>query len=200
MSCKTFVIFATDSPQYAAIGWKSPQFWVQFWPPGLIGPLPMQSIHNIELLTFVKTEQFVLLWGASEPEWKNPFHKWPSINGQGTQNLENYFWFKILSTLSEIRNLTAKRYWHLVQILSVPTKNWPATRKIQDIFSWKKNTSSENFHCRWKSKWIVGLFTLEEEITNHILVVSPFLRLLNVICRFGWGNFGIFSSFPCLRS
>ena len=61
MSCKTFVIFATDSPQYAAIGWKSPQFWVQFWPPGMIGPLPMQSIHNIELLTFVKTEQFVLL-------------------------------------------------------------------------------------------------------------------------------------------
>ena len=133
MSCKTFVIFATDSPQYAAIGWKSPQFWVQFWPPGLIGPLPMQSIHNIELLTFVKTEQFALLWGASEPECKTL-----SINGQVTQNLENDFWFKILSTLSEIRNLTAKRYWHLVQILSMPTKNWPATRKIQDIFSWKK--------------------------------------------------------------
>ena len=104
MSCKTFVIFATDSPQYAAIGWKSPQFWVQFWPPGLIGPLPMQSIHNIELLTFVKTEQFVLLGGASEPECKTL-----SINGQVTQNLENDFWFKILSTLSEIRNLTAKK-------------------------------------------------------------------------------------------
>ena len=126
MSCKTFVIFATDSPQYAAIGWKSPQFWVQFWPPGLIGPLPMQSIHNIELLTFVKTEQFVLLWGASEPECKTL-----SINGQVTQNLENDFGFKILSTLSEIRNLTAKRYWHLVQILSIPTKNWPAIRKMQ---------------------------------------------------------------------
>ena len=74
-------------------------------------------------------------------------------------------------------------------------------REKYKTFFLEKNTSFENFHCHQKSKWIVGLFTLEEEITNHILVVSPFLRLLNVICRFGWGNFGIFSSSSqCLLS
>ena len=120
MSCKTFVIFATDSPQYAAIGWKSPQFWVQFWPPGLIGPLPMQSIHNIELLTFVKTEQFVLLWGASEPECKTL-----SMNGQVTQNL------LVQDFVHTIRNQKS----HRKKILTtMPTNNWPATRNTRHFF------------------------------------------------------------------
>ena len=186
MSCKTFVIFATDSPQYAAIGWKSPQFWVQFWPPGLIGPLPMQSIHNIELLTFVKTEQFVLLWGASEPECKTL-----SINGQVTQNMNTIFGSRFCPHYQKSEISPQKD-------IDIWSKSFPCQPRTGQ--QREKNTSFENFHCRRKSKWIVGLFTLEKEITNHILVVSPFLRLLNVICRFGWGNFGIFSSFPCLRS